>query len=67
MSKPASLPASMPSLPVAESEPALAGAWMATWSIAVSMSNSVVAVSASRSLFVYAAALIPVAGVVAGG
>lgn len=67
MSKPALGPATRPSLPVDERLPSLAGAWMATWSSVASMSNSVVAVFASRSLFVYAAALTPVAAVVSGG
>jgi hypothetical protein len=67
MSKPAELPASTPILPVGASEPAFAGDCTEIWSSAVSRSNSVVAVVGSRSLLVYAAAVTPVAGAVAGG
>jgi hypothetical protein len=42
----------MPSDPVGASSPLLAGDWMATWAAIVLMSNSVVAVSALRSLLV---------------
>jgi hypothetical protein len=38
--------------PVGTSEPLFGGDWMAAWSRIVSMSNSVVPVLASRSLFV---------------
>jgi hypothetical protein len=49
---PALICASMPRLPVAARVPLLAGDWMTTWSVVVLMSNSVVAVVPSRSLFV---------------
>jgi hypothetical protein len=52
MSKPTSLAASAISLPVALSVPALGGAWIATWSSVLSMSNSVVAVFGLASLLV---------------
>ena len=55
MSNPTGVSASTVSMPVATSEPALGGDWMTTWFNDVSMSNRVVPVFGSRSLFVYAA------------
>ncbi len=67
MSKPALGPASMVSSPVGASVPLFAGDWMASWFRLVSTAYSVVEVLVSRSLFVYADPVMPVAGVVAGG
>ena len=67
MSSPAFGPASRPRAPVGARVPLLAGDWMTTWSVVVLTPNSVVAVSAFRSLFVYADAVTPRAGPVSGG
>src|SRR5215813_12654849 len=67
MSNPTGLSASTVSRPVGTSEPALGGDWMTTWFNEVSMSYSVVPVFGSRSLFVYAAPVRPVAGLTMGG
>jgi hypothetical protein len=53
----------VPAVPVSDSEPLFTGAWIATWLRLLSMSNSVVPVLGLRSLLVYAAIVIPVAGV----
>src|SRR4028118_1640519 len=67
MSKPVSPVRSTPVAPVAERVPALAGAWMTTWSVTGARSNSVGEVAASRSLLVYAAPVTPVAAAGAAG